>query len=275
MSLFGSIKDRNDKGWKLKGGLYTSPCHHINKWHTSSNKGKIFFHLGLGKSSVNGALVLKEEGKDHPGNRYDTSKNCLSKKSALKRKRNPTWSRWHWLHWLQSGPYTRPGRGIWRASRKAPGLHCWTNIKWRSLPSQQWSRQSTRQQRRRRRRPSRWATAYRRSSQSSPGPWWSSRPGRGSPQCWRAAGGLNYCENLSWGETRWEGNLSSKSKSKPKDNDACDSIGDIQSLHPGVLLQHLEGVANLSIEAIIRRTSWKTTAYLWSYQTTQCSFIKG
>ena len=137
----------------------------------------------------------RKKGRITLESRYDTSKNCLSKKGALKRKRNPTWSRWHWLHWLQSGPYTRPGRGIWRASRKAPGLHCWTNIKWRSLPSQQWSRQSTRQQRRRRRRPSRWATAYRRSSQSSPGPWWSSRPGRGSPQCWPAAGGLNYCEN--------------------------------------------------------------------------------
>ena len=41
-------------------------------------------------------------------------------------------------------------------------------------------------------------------------------------------------------------NLSSKSKSEPQDNDASKSVGDVQSLHPGVILQHFERVSNLT-----------------------------
>ena len=36
-------------------------------------------------------------------------------------KKNLTWNRWRWHHWLQWEPCTRQGKGIWRASRKAPG----------------------------------------------------------------------------------------------------------------------------------------------------------
>ena len=41
-------------------------------------------------------------------------------------------------------------------------------------------------------------------------------------------------------------NLSSKSKSEPQDNDASESIGNVQSLNAGVVLEHFERISNLT-----------------------------
>ena len=108
------------------------------------------------------------------------------------------------------------------------------------LPSQRWSQRSTRGRRRQRRPPSRSTTACRRPSPWTPEPGWNSRRGR---QTWM--------RKLKWRNTSFHkpdgvsNKLASESKCKPRHGQSNHSVGKIQPLDPGIILQSFEDISNL------------------------------